>query len=331
MDNITLFFSWQSETGSKNELNRLISTAINNVCSSRICNEIIYTESTTNGCGSQNIVDIIIEGIKSCDIFLADISSVISLDGKGYSNPNVMYELGVASAILGWERIILLYNNDDVDFNSRPFDIHQNRTLILTREVDESIKADNLSKAIFKIIHDNPQRNIPKDYYFGRAKLIKHEHDARKIQEMFSLVFDLESWDNLFKGVGTSFCSHFLEYWEDFVAIYDRISWYIYDEKMRSLIDKFALDMNVFMNRLCEIYREISSGKFLIKENMDEDDHQLLVEKQKQINDVHLDFLEILTYIKEEYVEVDLDNCSKEARKNRIIRKEEILKRIGLS
>ena len=53
-------------------------------------------------------------------------------------------------------------------------------------------------------------------------------------------------------------------------------------------------------------------------------------EKQKRIRVVHLDFLAIVKYRIEEYVEVDLDKYSNEARRNRIIRKEEVLKKIGL-
>ena len=89
---------------------------------------IIIDEATRNMTGSQNISLTILNKIDDANIFVCDISTINKTDSnknRKTPNPNVMYELGYAVAKLGWERIILILNQEYGEISDVPFDIQQ--------------------------------------------------------------------------------------------------------------------------------------------------------------------------------------------------------------
>ena len=86
--------------------------------------------------GSTDIVQTIFSKIDDCDIFIADVSAVcqyetIDKDGnkkiKYMPNPNVMLELGYATHVVGWDRVICVLNSDYGAPENMPFDIASRR------------------------------------------------------------------------------------------------------------------------------------------------------------------------------------------------------------
>ena len=82
--------------------------------------------------GAPNITQAILEKIKACDAFVADVS-IVTGDKKQEKrlspNPNVLLELGYAIALLGWEKIILFCNEAYGTDEDLPFDIRQHRRI----------------------------------------------------------------------------------------------------------------------------------------------------------------------------------------------------------
>ena len=76
--------------------------------------------------GAPNINSLIWEQISDSDIFIADLSDVIQNGGTIISNNNVMYELGIAEALLGSHRTILLCD-EHTSVDKLAFDINHNR------------------------------------------------------------------------------------------------------------------------------------------------------------------------------------------------------------
>lgn len=82
--------------------------------------------------GSPNIIDTILERIRDADCVVADVSIVNARirqskkkrirDLRLTPNPNVLFELGYAVRLLGWDRIILVYNTDTGTPEDLPFD-----------------------------------------------------------------------------------------------------------------------------------------------------------------------------------------------------------------
>ena len=62
--------------------------------------------------GSPDVVSMVWEQISNCDLFVGDVTSIYHHRDKEISNPNVMYEVGIADAILGEKRVILVCSKE---------------------------------------------------------------------------------------------------------------------------------------------------------------------------------------------------------------------------
>jgi hypothetical protein len=83
-----------------------------------------------NVTGSPDITETIFSKIAQSDLFIGDVSIInSSFDGRKTPNPNVLIELGYAANILGWERVICIYNTEYGSFEDLPFDLRQKRIL----------------------------------------------------------------------------------------------------------------------------------------------------------------------------------------------------------
>ena len=135
-----VFFSWQSDLDAKTNRN-VIGDCIKIICKR---NNLLYDEGTKDRCGSPDIARSIEEKIKSADIFIADVTIInAESQAKPTPNPNVLFELGIAQAILGWERIILIVNTayapiDKLQFTSfyRNCDSFNNQEQSLKRDFE---------------------------------------------------------------------------------------------------------------------------------------------------------------------------------------------------
>lgn len=113
MRKYTLFFSWQNEEKeAKRIINKVLRIAKKDLASKDI--EIEIDQDTRNRVGVQKIDVEILEKISKSDIFLADITPVITKKSKTKTgldrhmpNSNVMYEFGFASGVIGPSRTIL--------------------------------------------------------------------------------------------------------------------------------------------------------------------------------------------------------------------------------
>lgn len=134
--NYYIFFSWQSDVkGNKSFIDRSIRNAINEIKTDPDWTNmnITYDHSTMNRSGSPSIVDTIHQKINTCDVFIADVTPIATINGKNTNqeklipNPNVMAESGFALRALGENQIIFLIKNGEGDVNDLPFDIRHRR------------------------------------------------------------------------------------------------------------------------------------------------------------------------------------------------------------
>lgn len=167
----TIFYSWQMDTPKSENysyIQKILSSAINEIKSLYDVSINISTDSRGEN-GSNSIDVTILNQISNSDIFIADITPTstienINEDGdvkkmKKIPNPNVMYELGYAVNSLGWNRVILVWNDKYGNKDFAPFDIRNhisvsyykdndtklNRKLNLKEIIDEKIlKYDQL-------------------------------------------------------------------------------------------------------------------------------------------------------------------------------------------
>ena len=126
MRKLQLFFSWQSDV---NDNHKTMGDALKKACEDiRVEGEydITYDESTWARSGSPVIEAVVVDKIKKCDLFIADLTPITKTGKKDLPNPNVMMELGVAKASMIDDVILLLYSGE-IDANRMPFDINHHR------------------------------------------------------------------------------------------------------------------------------------------------------------------------------------------------------------
>jgi hypothetical protein len=130
----TVFYSWQSDLENKHNrsfIQEVLEKAIKAVSKNSDFRLDAVVDRDTYGIpGSPSIVESITGKIARSDVFVCDISIINALSsGRTTPNPNVLYELGFASAILGWERIIMIQNSVYGGPEMLPFDLRGRRIL----------------------------------------------------------------------------------------------------------------------------------------------------------------------------------------------------------
>ena len=205
----TVFFSWQSDLDAKTNRN-VIGDCIKIICKR---NNLLYDEGTKDRCGSPDIARSIEEKIKSADIFIADVTIInAESQAKPTPNPNVLFELGIAQAILGWERIILIVNTAYAPIDKLPFDINKHRATPYTlspQDIQGSDYKQQLKKlqtsietGILSIIKNNPLKEILKG---DNPEQTQYNKDYEKLENLLDyFLFDSiqEFCENGPKNVG---------------------------------------------------------------------------------------------------------------------------------
>lgn len=160
MEQYRLFFSWQSD---RKDIKKIIKAALKTAKDKLLKDgiDLFVDEDTRERVGKRNIDAEVLEKIRKCDIFLADLTPVITYFPpkeshdlpKHLPNSNVMYEYGYAFHAKGEKRMIVLASlnkEEDEHLEFMPFDINHD-TITLFK--DEKSLSD-LYKWIKKIIED---------------------------------------------------------------------------------------------------------------------------------------------------------------------------------
>jgi hypothetical protein len=130
-----VFYSWQSD--SLNATNRafiqdaLEKAAAKIASDNSIAVEPVVDRDTKGVAGAPDIAATIFAKISAADIFVADISIIGVLpNGRATPNPNVMIELGFALKSLGYERVVLVFNEASGKIQDLPFDLRMRRLTV---------------------------------------------------------------------------------------------------------------------------------------------------------------------------------------------------------
>lgn len=144
MSQYRLFFSWQNDCKkTKPIINSALKNAVQKLAVDGI--ELFIDQDTRNRVGKRNIDAEVLEKIRNSDIFLADLTPVITYPPpkgshdlpKHMPNSNVMYEYGYALHAKGEKRMIVLASldkegNEHIEY--MPFDINHDTITLFTDE-----------------------------------------------------------------------------------------------------------------------------------------------------------------------------------------------------
>jgi Predicted nucleotide-binding protein containing TIR-like domain len=131
---ITVFYAWQSDISVPSKVNRnFIEDALKEAVKRIKRDEAVRIEpvidrDTKGVSGTPHIPQTILDKIKACNAFVADIT-IINRNSKFRlcPNPNVLFELGYAVNQLGWNRVILVMNEAFGAIKELPFDLEKRR------------------------------------------------------------------------------------------------------------------------------------------------------------------------------------------------------------
>ena len=189
---VRIFFSWQSDLDQE-LTTRAIRAALRAAMTAVEQDypvDITLEEATSNVPGAPYIPYALADKITKADIFVGDITTVIRLGGqtgKSFPNPNVTFELGIASAELGWNRIIILFNTALAELDDLPFDFDRHRISKFNfagnaggRKKHEDDLRKLARAAIAQIVADDPKR--PRELQEIPPEQIKRSRDIENLR-----------------------------------------------------------------------------------------------------------------------------------------------------
>ena len=154
---IRLFFSWQSD---KMDCKKIIQTELQKVTNRLGADGIvlIVDQDTRNRIGTEKIEASVLQKIRDCDVFIADLTPVARVNvGKDDSfnryklmpNSNVMYEYGFAVGVKGMNRMIAVANMQEGELIEQlPFDINHDSIISFNVEKGKQLSLYQLIKRL---------------------------------------------------------------------------------------------------------------------------------------------------------------------------------------
>lgn len=320
--NINIFYSWQSDLDrdtNENAIRIEIKKAIPIVEEQLGEFNLSIDEATRNISGSPEIPLEILKKINNCDIFICDLTTInfSSDNDRKVPNPNVVFELGYAVSILGWERIIMLFNQKYGDFKSElPFDFEKRR--VLGYNIDDKTDASGKGNLRNKI-KDNleliltyaPQK--PFEKIVKTPNEFRREKDVENLRELLSNIH-FPTFDSFLHYLPNRIIDKIFFFYYGVQEIVESSSFHIYDQDLNGKIFDFVSTWEKTLNH-SSIFITDSSGNHLLyvpfdtfQNRKDEEEFGILVDETLALKK---NFEILIKNIRENYLEIDVDYLSK--------------------
>lgn len=199
---VSIFYSWQSDLPMKTNRYYIEDAIKKSLKKINKDNKIVacIDRDTKNELGSPDILSTIFQKINHSKFFVCDVS----LNDNHVPNANVLIELGYAIKVLGWSKIICLFNSNTGKIEDLPFDINHNRVTVYNPDViDEKKKVAEIincnindlfkSGKLYNPIEDHLKKKI--DYIF--LQIAKNIINIFDFQKEVNLSKRLSELDNL--------------------------------------------------------------------------------------------------------------------------------------
>jgi hypothetical protein len=298
---------------------------------------VVIDEATRDVPGSPNIPQTIFDKIRAADAFVGDISTINTshLEGqRACPNPNVMVELGYAIAQIGWGRIIMLFNKAHGLFPTDvPFDIDRHRLSDYDFSIPlvEDHKTTNkerkrslaeLKKPLFDLLYDAleaillhkpPKPNEADELTPDARKRRRDVETTRTVLATIHVPTFEEFLSRIQHGIIPDEIFHFRE---TFKAVVSSNLFHLYDPKLASLVARLHQSWGESLNFVA-YFTPSSSGEFhsfRAPGDIRTPDQSKAFEKMsKAARKTDNAFRALLKYVREKYVEVDIEQANKDA------------------
>ncbi len=322
---VSVFFSWQSdspaETNSK-AIRTALKKAANGVKKKHAELHIVLDEATRDTSGSPNIAEKILEKIDTAHVYVADITTVTPEDTKRPSaNPNVLIELGYAVAQVGWDRIILLFNEAIGKFPADlPFDIVQNRVsrYNIAPSVQEQLNVTKLEKlleyAILAVVDKDPK--TPSELRGMTPEKLQYERDTENLNWLLSHIH-LPTLDEHISDLPRCISDKIFWFWEGFRGVITNSLFHVYDPVLNNSIDTL---FNAWKTTLAfpTRYRDIQGGSRHVFSNpgdapLDHDQEKDWKEIEKAADEMNQALKALLARVRSSYLKIDISQTNGKA------------------
>ena len=270
---LRVFYSWQSDLPAVTNLSAIrngLDKAFKKVEPAYPELKLVRDEATRDASGSPNIAFNILEKIDAAEIFVADITTVTAAGAaRPCPNPNVNFELGYAVATLGWDRIVLLFNDAVGKFpDDLPFDFMQHRVGRYTLKPNDPLEKraelmSLLTAAIDAVLVKNPKR--PSELKGLSPEKIKHDHDVENMRSLMASLH-LPTLDVLIEELPHYVRQRSLWFYEDFQGVVTNSLFSLYDKQLDAEVRKLYAAWDTATSHGVE-YRDTPSGQTLVFHN----------------------------------------------------------------
>jgi hypothetical protein len=281
-------------------------------------------EATRGEAGSPNIPLSILRKIEQSDVFVCDVTPINSLgksEEKPTPNPNVIFELGYALAHLGWPRVIMLFNEAFGRFpDDLPFDLDRHRASRYKLKPVEHGKAGDYSSldavvatAVGTVLENNPPR--PSEGIALDPPTLRRQRDVRNLRWALEAIH----WPTLQKHIEEGphlVRSKVFHFWEEFNSVVRNHLFYLHDGAVRRRLLKVHQLWGYSLS-FGEHYVDTKSGNFIFQNpgDMPLSSIQLKDWKaiEKTLRDLNKAVSSLLTFVRKQYMEIDLEETNKVA------------------
>ncbi len=192
--NVTVFFSWQSDTAAdrgRDLLGRALARATETIAADKTAPHSPTLDQDTRGVpGAPSMVPAISQKIDACSVFVADVSLTFEQRDsvRKAPNPNVLLELGYALRRLGPERVLLILDTSTGRPEQLPFDLRGNRAItynstIGTDAAEKGLTAEFETSVGLILRTVGPPHDVAPpvhlDLQFTKVNIASDRHDYR--------------------------------------------------------------------------------------------------------------------------------------------------------
>ncbi|QHN03084.1 hypothetical protein FTO74_06650 [Granulicella sp. WH15] len=324
---IVVFYSWQSDLPKTTNL-QAIRTALRTASSNAEADlsdreiSIRIDEATKRTSGSPNIPDTILRKIAVSDIFVCDVTPIYKASAghpKSSANPNVIFELGYAVAQLGWDRVVLLFNESFGAFpQDLPFDFDRHRASPY-KLAEASVPKKGgyaplivlLTEAIVAVIRDDPKK--PSEMSQLTPEQTRRQRDVKNLRWLLENIH----WPTLEQHIDEApkvMPARVLHFYEGFHGVRTAKLFHIFDNDLLALIDAIHSAWSRTTSFGTRYERVVGGDHYIFtvppNRAWTKDEEKAWAAIERGIKDLHKAIEDFLRYVRTNYLEIDIDELN---------------------
>jgi hypothetical protein len=236
-------------------------------------------------------------------------------------NPNVLFELGYAVAHLGWQRVIMLFNDEFGKLLDAPFDIDRHRISSYKLSPNDAKNkanladlADTLSKGVLSVAEQNPTRPLGGDDL--SPEQIKRKRDISNLKWVLGTIHfpTLDQMAAELPGILHYTATYF---WEGFNGVVENSMFHLYDTEALGEINSIHKAWKICVTNGEQYHMTANSNVYVFKNPGDVP----LTKNQEHVwQNIHnarsllqLSQAKLLNLLRDRYLEIDVNETSSAA------------------